>query len=261
MKIAFIDSRPERREKFKNVIDEYYNLQNIKAEVDLYTDSHDLIEKIKNGAGYCILFIDVTCGELTAYDIEANGIVPEIRRYNPFVPIIFTNWINNKTIECIFVHPQHFMLNPLNKESFFPMMNSISEQILYSPARTINVKTTDKNIHMVSVGEIVYAEVTDHTITIHLCSSETIEISETMKNLTEHLTNYPEFLKPHRSFIVNSIFISHISAKEICLKTSDKKIPVAKGKAESIKQEYKDFFAKYQVLPYSAKFKMAEIDF
>lgn len=261
MKIAFVDSNPERLNRFRNIINEYYKSQNHTAEVDLYENSSNLIEKLKDNTGYRLIFVDMTCGEPTGFDIEVNGIVPQIRRYNPFLPIIFTNWINDETIECIFVHPQHFMLNPIKKETVFPVMNSILQQILYSPARTVHIKTTDKNIRVISVSDIIYAEVLDHTITIHLYSGEKVEISGTMKKLAEQLSDYPEFIRPHRSFIVNSVFISNISVKEIGLKTDNIKIPVAKGKAETVRQKYQEFFAKYQVMPYSAELKMAEIDF
>lgn len=45
MKIAFVDSNPKRLNRFRNIINEYYKSQNHTAEVDLYENSSDLIEK------------------------------------------------------------------------------------------------------------------------------------------------------------------------------------------------------------------------
>lgn len=257
MKIAFVDNNPTRLKKIGKLLNQYYNSQKQTIDVDLFDNASDLLDKLKNNNGYKLILINMTCGEAFILD----SVIPKIRHYNPLLPIIFTNWINNESIECVFVNPQRFVINPFCKDEFFPMMNSISEQIMYSAIRNIYVKTTDKNIRMISINDIAYAEVVDHVITIHLYSGETVETLNSMKKFTEQLSVYPEFLIPHRSFIVNSIFISHISVKEICMKMSNIKIPVAKGKANIVKQKYQEFFAKYQVMPYVNELKIADIDF
>ena len=61
--------------------------------------------------------------------------------------------------------------------------------------------------------ELVYCEVMGRTLTFHLNNGVVLESMGRLDDLCDQLVEYPNFLRPHRSFLINMEYIANIAAR------------------------------------------------
>lgn len=235
MKVAYYDESLEYAENIRNLMQKYCTLRYDSAEIESFTDKSVFLEKVT------LKYYDLILLKAVYADAAETEIAEKIRDFYPSAPIVFLNRINETVIESTFCRPVHFLMNPFQQDSFFQMMNEITKSVLSTNQR-IGIKTVDGAFRMIPLSDIIYAEVSGHTITIHLNSGETHEITEPMKKFSQNLTVYPDFIMPHRSYIVNILYISHITSNSVHLKFCTDPVPIAKGKLNAVKEAYKSFY-------------------
>lgn len=65
--------------------------------------------------------------------------------------------------------------------------------------------------------ELVYCEVMGRTLTFHLNNGVVLESMGRLDDLCDQLVEYPNFLRPHRSFLINMEYIANIAARSITM--------------------------------------------
>lgn len=86
------------------------------------------------------------------------------------------------------------------------------------------------------------------TLVFHLTDGRILESTGSMDELARQLAEYPCFLRPHRSFLVNMEYIRSITAKTLVL-TDGAQIPIPHGRAADIKNQYLEYaFSRKQVM-------------
>lgn len=95
------------------------------------------------------------------------------------------------------------------------------------------VKADYKNIKIIC-SEIIYLEAINNYVKIHLNGSHPILTQCTLKSLIESLPEQ-QFLRVHKSFVVNRAFIVSFSRTEIVL-PQGKILPVGRTYADALQQ-------------------------
>ena len=94
----------------------------------------------------------------------------------------------------------------------------------------------------------MYCEVQGRTLVFHMQNDEQLESVGSMDDLSRQLAKYNNFLRAHRSYLVNMEYIKTISSKAILMVNQDE-IPVPHGKCSEIKNQYLEYaFSKDQVV-------------
>lgn len=94
----------------------------------------------------------------------------------------------------------------------------------------------------------MYCEVQGRTLVFHMQNGEQLESVGSMDDLSGQLAKYNNFLRAHRSYLVNMEYIKTISSKAILMVNQDE-IPVPHGKCSEIKNQYLEYaFSKDQVV-------------
>lgn len=94
-----------------------------------------------------------------------------------------------------------------------------------------------KNVIYIPTNSLLYVEVLDHYLMYHVSNSSPIRIHQTMSEIEEKLVSKPNFIKTHRSFIVNMDHISKIESSCITMASGDK-VNISKDKYKSILESY-----------------------
>ena len=55
------------------------------------------------------------------------------------------------------------------------------------------------------------------------------------------MTEYPNFVQPHRSYVINLDYVERISMKEILLKNGVR-IPISRAKYQLVKEKYMEYY-------------------
>lgn len=257
MIIAFCDEDNIRLSKMRELVRAYFGERENEAETLYFSSPQELVEKAKD-IRFDIVFLNMRFGRYPGVHTKGLDVSREIRKYDPYVPFVFFHKSEEGVYETVFVQPKRYVNNLFEKRDFFPMMDSIYEEILSHPMKRIQIKDIHGELITISVDSMIFAKVTGRTIAVYLHNGTVVETAGPMKEFAEIISPFPNFISPHRSYIINSLFITHMTSDQISMRYTDKIIPIAKGKGDYVKDEYKKFLSKYWIMPYPEQ--IAQID-
>ena len=96
------------------------------------------------------------------------------------------------------------------------------------------MKKNAKGVRGIKLGR------TESLETIHLLDGTVIESSGSMDELARQLADYPGFLRPHRSYLVNMEYIHNITAKSITME-SLAEVPLPHGRFTAVRDQYLEY--------------------
>lgn len=124
-----------------------------------------------------------------------------------------------------------YLLKPISFERFLKSVNRYLEK--YTPRKTEAVTTStdgfiylkaDRKTHKIAWQDIIYLESLDDYVKVHE-QGKTIITRENISSLEEKLPN-PPFVRIHRSFIVNAVWVKTISNESILV--NGKELPLGR---------------------------------
>ena len=198
-----------------------------------YSEAIETIEENKPDIG---IFDIQLSGRKTGIDLART--VNE--KYNfPF--LFLTSFSDKNTLnEAKEVHPSAFLVKPFNKKE----LNAAIELALYNyslqnakPIEALNtilkesmfIKSGSKHIR-IKICDILYIKSDNVYIDLYMADGNIYTLRETISEYLNQLT--PNFIKCHRSYIVN---LKHIEAvQKSSITVNDTEIPMSKNMKEEI---------------------------
>lgn len=161
----------------------------------------------------------------------------EIRNQNKQIPIIFLTSAPEFAVASYRVQAQDYLLKPVERSLFFA---SLDRQIAYLAQQqdTILVQTMHAILH-IPVNDIVYIETVNRKLQLAQADGTTIETAATLHEIEQALAPYPQFVRPHRSYVVNLDYVVQLEKTRLHT-TIGTVIPIARGNTDSLKQQYLD---------------------
>lgn len=142
----------------------------------------------------------------------------EIRQYDTAVQIIFVTSSSEFAVQSYVVGAYYYQLKPIWKDSFFRLTDAVAGRVPQAhPAQPD--PALQKRRDRITLDSLEYCEVQGRTLVFHLLDGTVIESSGSMDELARQLADYPGFLRPHRSYLVNMEYIQNITAKSITMES------------------------------------------
>lgn len=203
---------------------------------DTYLSIEELFQKLKDGEKYDIIFMDIDWKN----DAE-NGInyAAKINQDNPDIQMIFVTAYNDIFSENIFFENLNlcgYLKKPINSEYLGILLEKAEKTIRNNENSILTIKNNGL-IENIKVNAIIYLESQGHKVTI----TKTDGISYTYEKLDtiqERLGN--NFLRIHKSYLVNMDYISRLEGKSVVV-FNEKVLPVSK----SFSKDSKTLYLKY----------------
>lgn len=194
----------------------------------------ELLAEIEKGLRMDILFLDVIMpGE------DGISVAKEIRQYDNAVKIIFLTSSSEFAVESYTVGAYFYQLKPVCADSFFGLMESVIAECEKMQHGSLILRCKC-GITRINLKKLVYCEVIGRTLLFHMENGDVLESIGCLDELCGKLIQYENFLRPHRSFIVNMEYIQSISYKAIILDNLVE-IPIPHGKCSKIKNLYFEY--------------------
>ncbi|NOT37241.1 MAG: response regulator [Saprospiraceae bacterium] len=163
------------------------------------------------------------------------------------IPIIF---LTGNEDELTFtraktVDPQAFLSKPFkstdlqhaielaiknSSEGFSPTTDSMSEENTYLLSDRVFIKMKNKMIRLF-LNEILWVEADDYYCKIHTKDKE-ILVGETLKKFYKVLSDMPQWMRIHRSYIVNLNHIEEIDISHVLI--NNVKVPINKASRDEL---------------------------
>lgn len=242
IKIGFCDDDLSVLTEINRLLDKYRAVRRQEMICKNFQSPFGLLDSMDRGMRLDILFLDILMpGE--------NGIhvAEQIRRHDNHVKIIFLTCTPEYAVESYTVDAYDYQIKPVLEKDFFELMDAVISEC--SRAGNCNlVIRTKSGVRQIHLEKLEYCEVIGRTLLFHLENGDVVESTGSLNELCEKMRLYENFLRPHRSFLINMDYIQTISHKGITME-SRKEIPVPHGKCREVKDRYLEHaFRKNQVL-------------
>ena len=237
MKAIIIDDEPLARSIIKEYLQPY-------ASITLVEECNDGFEGIKAIQHHQpdLIFLDIQMPKINGFEML------ELIDNPPLV--IFTTAFEEYAIKAFDAHAADYLLKPFSKERFDKAIqkallqkNNVAQAIVSTaletaaPSNRIVVKDNGK-IKIIPLPQVQYVEAADDYVKIHTAEGNFLK-KKTMQFFEDSLPQQ-EFIRIHRSYIVNAQLITRITAYEkdshLALLTTGAQLPVSKAGYAKLKQ-------------------------
>ncbi len=185
----------------------------ISAQVFLDTNMVDLI------------FLDINLPEMSGVSFLRSLVHPPL--------VIFTTAYTQYAVDGFDLEAVDFLLKPFSFERFCKAANKAREKIKVKndvPQLSKIAVKSDKRIYQITLNDILFVESCGDYVLLH-CSNKKLTVHGTLKSWEDKLSS-SQFMKVHRTIIVNLQKIEHIDGNTICIEGY--KLPVSEQYKEII---------------------------
>jgi DNA-binding LytR/AlgR family response regulator len=233
LRIAICDDNIADLSNMVSLVNEYIFMQRNKLEIEYvaFQNAVDLIAAMESGHRFDLMLLDILMPLMTGMDAAK-----EIRQYNQDVKIIFSTSSPEFAVESYSVGAFYYAIKPVWKEKLFLLLDKVIAEIKVADGTSFLIKSKT-GLTRIYTNRLEYAEVIGRTICYHIASGAVIEAVGSMVDLEEELLEHLNFIKPHRSYIINMDFIDTLNQRELLMR-SRAFVPIAKANYKAVKSAY-----------------------
>jgi len=232
LKIAICDDNSQELAKITSFIDAYRLEKNIMLIYKAFHSATELVSTMESG-NYDILLLDILMPGLSGFQAAH-----EIREFDRVATIVFLTSSPDFAVDSYAVRAYDYILKPVSKEKLYRVLDElVSER--QKPQEGLTVKA-QKGLAFLPFSRLAFVEVMQKTLFFHLADGSVKEINSTLATFEGKLLSRPEFIKVHRSYIVNLWHISEIGSKELITSTGQT-VPISRllyGKVRAAYMEH-----------------------
>lgn len=159
-----------------------------------------------NAESIDLLFLDVEMPDMTG--IELLESVPGLP------PVILITSKEKYAVKAFELHATDYIVKPVEYSRFLKAVNSVTEKSNTTVTTDSSYLFLKENgvLTKAKFSDIKYCEALGDYIKIYI-NDKTIVINATMKKLEEKLKNFNQFIRIHRSFIVNLDYLENFDTE------------------------------------------------
>ena len=242
IKIGFCDDDLSVLNELQMLLDRYRVERNHEISYTVFGSPFDLLAEIERGAHFNILILDILMPGENGIDTAA-----EIRNYDSDVKLIFLTSSAEFAVQSYSVGAFFYQLKPIWAESFYRLMDSVLAACEKEQADSLILRCKS-GITRIALKQLEYCEVIHRTLFFHLASGRVLESIGSLDKLCSQLESYGNFLRPHRSYLINLEYVKNLSAHAITMSCLTE-IPIPRGKHNEIKNAFLEYaFQNRQVM-------------
>lgn len=226
MKVAIVDDELEMRQ----IMTDYVKRFGEEAGIDLETVTFESGEQFLKD--YKMIY------DIIIFDIDMPGIngidtARKLRETDSNVTIIFVTNIAQYAINGYEVDAVDYILKPVSYYDFSMKFHRTVAKAAQKKEHIIKVETAE-GARKLRLPALVYVEVLSHYLYFHTTKRD-YRSRGNISDVEKELEKY-NFVRIHRSYIVNLRYVNKVLSKEVTV--GDKVLPVSRNYKEKLKEEY-----------------------
>lgn len=234
IKIALCDDDRSILQQLSIYLDRYRVAKNREIEYFAFQSPLELLAEIDRGKRFDLLFLDVLMPGENGIDTAA-----EIRKIDSAIKIIFLTSSAEYAVQSYTVEAYFYQLKPIWEDAFVRLMDSVLA--VCEKEQTDSLILRCKNgITRIELRQLEYCEVIHRTLFIHLTTGKVLESVGSLDDLSRQLSSYGNFLRPHRSFLINLDHVRTLSYQGILMSCMSE-IPIPRGKYNDVKNAFLEY--------------------
>lgn len=234
IQLAFCDDDQSVLHEISVLLEQFRIEHGIEMNCSAFHSPLELVAKIEKGMRFDILILDVIMPDGNGIDIAK-----EIRRYDNNVKIIFFTSSSDFAVQSYSVDAYYYQLKPLEKESFLKLMDSVISECKEKQKHMLVIHNK-KGVIQIDLEKLKYCEIRGRTLLFCMENGKILECGGSLEKVCGALVEYDNFLRPHRSYLVNMDHIQNIASRIITMDDSTE-IFIPHGKIAEVKKLYFEY--------------------
>ncbi|HOD92759.1 MAG TPA: LytTR family DNA-binding domain-containing protein [Clostridia bacterium] len=234
LRIAICDDDNQDLLQITSLVEAYKEKNKTDITFISFNNATDLLESMSKPKNeYDLLLLDVL---MTGF----NGMqtAHEIREYNDKIEIVFLTSSPEYAVESYKVRANNYILKPATEEKLFPILDSLIER-LKKPEESFVIKTKSC-VFTIPFRKIEYVEINAKILYIYLADGKIREIGGSMTDFEASFLKRSDFIKVHRSYLVNMHCIHELRHKEL-VTTTGRLVPISRTAYSQVRTAYTKF--------------------
>lgn len=200
MRIAIVEDNARDRDRIADLTRQILGEMGAVCQITAFADGDELLESYS--ADWDLIFLDIEMARL-----DGMTAAEKIRRLDQDVLIVFITNMAQYAIKGYSVHVLDFLLKPVNVRLLSQLLLR-AERIVKARQRKFITLPTPKGMTRVSVAEIYYVEVANHTLSV-VTASGSFRLRGTISGI-EELLKESNFFRCNNCYLVNLAQVSHL---------------------------------------------------
>lgn len=230
IRVAICEDERETQLLIENYIDDILKNINVEYNIQKYNSGEELLEE--NLKDIDILLLDIQMGQINGMDVARK-----IREVDNKMEIIFITSLIDYIQEGYEVRAYRYLLKPIELEELKKHMLTCIKEIEKNKNHCILIKNKS-NTYKIYSNEIKYIEVQKKDMTIHTINKN-FEAKYSLEKIEKDL-NSDEFVRCHKSFIINLSYIENIKLNTAILESGEE-VPVSRYRYKEVKERFLRF--------------------
>lgn len=227
MRIAICDDEQAQQILLQKYLLEWGKEHNIPIETNLFSSGESFLFSWEEDKVYDLLIFDIEMGKMNGMEL-AN----EIRRQDEEIPILFITGYDSYMAQGYEVSALHYLLKPVNKEKLFAVLDKLQKNRERNENEEKLLFQTEEGSLSLAVSKIWYVEAYGHQSILYT-QDEDYVLKQNISAVEKLLEGKKEFIRCHRSYLVNLLNISAIVKNEIIL-DNKKRLPVSRNLSKEV---------------------------
>jgi DNA-binding LytR/AlgR family response regulator len=229
LKIAICDDNSQELARISSLIATYQQEKKAGFTYKAFHSATELLSTMNSG-DYDILLLDILMPGMTGMQAAH-----EIRAFDAGVKIVFLSSSPEFALESYTVKAYDYILKPTSKDKLFPVLDGLIAQE-QKPLEGLAVKT-HAGMARILFSNLAFVEVINKRLYFHLANGRVREVSSSLSAFEKQLLVRSEFIKVHRSYIVNLWQVAELGSKEL-VTHAGKTIPISRLLYSKVREAY-----------------------
>lgn len=233
MLLAICDDEAAQLDRLEGYLQKYIDNNNIRLR--RYDSGFKLLEEYENGKRYDVVFLDIMMKPMNGMDVAKR-----LRLLDSRVIIIFLTNLQEFAVDGYEVNAFRYLLKPLAEGQFDVVFNEALREETLRQQRYYVINAKENGIFKIDMDDIVYLESFGRNMIAHL-NDRDVNYVENISSVEEKLTHFG-FMRIHKSYIVNFMYVFQISRTIVALKDGTK-LPLSRQRHKEVFDAFTRYLA------------------
>jgi len=229
MYIALCDDSPEELERMTGLLGRWQSERQKSLRYKIFHSAEDLLDSAEKES-FTLYLLDVM---MTG--IDGITAAKEIRSFDRAANIVFLTCSSGFAYESYQVGALDYLLKPVQPEVLFAILDRLSDQEC-RPQDGLTLKAGSAMIRIL-FSQLAYVEVSGKHLYFNLADGSVREVFGSLRDYESRLLERPEFMRTHRSYIVNMLQAAEFSSAGIRT-FAGKELPVSRLLYPQLQKDY-----------------------
>ena len=190
--VAICDDEKYMSDQIEKSVSDFFHGKNMEVVVSQFPCGEELLRYDKP---IDLLFLDVQMKET-----DGMTVARKLRKRGFRGFLIFVTVLKEMVFQSFEVQAFDYLVKPIEQRQFDKTMERLLESMQNAGEANLLVRRGYES-HIIALDDIVYCEIIDRKVYLHLISSKVVDYYERIENLESRLDD--RFFRCHRSFLIN----------------------------------------------------------